>query len=419
MTIGFLLILSILISISVPLIIRYRNRIPSDGTIRITSDDDFYKYSFTGDGTKNNPFIIESRNIKNTENIGILIKDTTKHFIIRNNFLLSNYEYGINIENIADETATIQNNTILRQNIAAIKILNSHSVQIINNTINQYMHKYGDGINLEYCNNTLIRNNYIMGADDAIEITSSDNCTISDNIIEGTGGDGDDAPYRRGIIVYPGNYANISNNNISRIDGAIGIIDSSYSVLNYNIIDSCSVGICISGEENVIKFNKISNCTSSMNSVFFNRSYDRPNYILNNTIRFSKSEAIDIYASQSHIMMYNLFEENFRGITMYDGSYNSTIRFNEFRNSTSFAIGLSLYSSLHKVHHNNFLYNYVSSLSQCADGSYPNSNNTWYDESSLTGNYWSNWNGTGYYYIYGSANAIDFYPLLSPIFLEF
>ena len=134
--ISILLISTVVISISIPLTIRYR--LPSDGTIRITSDNDFLKYNLSGEGTKDNPFIIESRNINSTDNVGILVKDTTKYFIIRNNFLLSNYEYGIYIENIASKTAIKTRSKYIRYAVIRALIADGYPLKDITDKFNAF-----------------------------------------------------------------------------------------------------------------------------------------------------------------------------------------------------------------------------------------------------------------------------------------
>ncbi len=87
------------------------------GAIYINGDLDFGPsgYNFNGSGTAENPFIIEGYNITTTDNIGINIEGTTKHFIVRNCYVYAE-NYGIYIYNATDGTATIENNTCSNHN---------------------------------------------------------------------------------------------------------------------------------------------------------------------------------------------------------------------------------------------------------------------------------------------------------------
>jgi len=75
--------------------------------IYITSDSGFAV--FPGSGTEEDPYLIDGYNITTTST-GISITDTTKHFVIRNCYVETNY-IGIYITDVADGTATVANNT--------------------------------------------------------------------------------------------------------------------------------------------------------------------------------------------------------------------------------------------------------------------------------------------------------------------
>ena len=54
------------------------------GSIEIKSDDDVIKYNFPGDGSEQNPFLIEGLKFKSDEIFDIKIHNTTYSYIIRN-----------------------------------------------------------------------------------------------------------------------------------------------------------------------------------------------------------------------------------------------------------------------------------------------------------------------------------------------
>ncbi|GAJ01466.1 unnamed protein product, partial [marine sediment metagenome] len=80
--------------------------------IEIASDEDFVTYGFQGNGTADNPYIIEGLNITTAHSLGIGISLTSKFFIIRNCHVETG-GFGIGISVVADGTASIVNNTCI------------------------------------------------------------------------------------------------------------------------------------------------------------------------------------------------------------------------------------------------------------------------------------------------------------------
>ena len=99
--------------------------------ISITGDFGFDFYSFPGNGTKTNPYIIENLNITYLHK-GIEIFDTTKHFIIRNCYIETG-DSGIELNDNANGTATLINNTFVN-NIRAMQLFGISGLTVINNT---------------------------------------------------------------------------------------------------------------------------------------------------------------------------------------------------------------------------------------------------------------------------------------------
>ena len=111
-------------------------------TIEISSDLEFdvaHGVS-SGTGTILDPLIIEGWNITTTEGNGIYIHDTSAYFIIRNCWIdaeqegtFLDFNSSIRLENVADGTAKIANNTCLNS-FAGISLFYSSSIYLINNT---------------------------------------------------------------------------------------------------------------------------------------------------------------------------------------------------------------------------------------------------------------------------------------------
>ena len=89
----------------------YPSDIPYPEFISINDDEDFLNYNLTGLGTKEDPYIIENIVLDEEEyNNAIAIRDTTKHFEIRN-CTLRGWWHCIFIDNVSEGTANIYNNT--------------------------------------------------------------------------------------------------------------------------------------------------------------------------------------------------------------------------------------------------------------------------------------------------------------------
>ena len=131
------LVVIIAISVSVPVYFHVKNvkgtKLREFTPIAIWDDSDFVDYEFPGDGSQSNPFRIENYNITTRVTNGIYIFSTTKHFVIRNCLISSTY-IGINIENVAKSTATIENCTVNGQ-FYGISVTNSVNTTIRDNIL--------------------------------------------------------------------------------------------------------------------------------------------------------------------------------------------------------------------------------------------------------------------------------------------
>jgi len=161
-------------------------------------------YNFTGDGSLNDPYVIENYEISSTIGHGVHIKNTNLYFIIRdvtvNDGKLNQY-YGFYLENVTngrleDNTAYNNlygiylknsfNNTLIA-NIASgntngltlnCSYLNNLTANIINNN------RHGFSLEMSY-NNTLIGNEVIDNTYLGVYLSSSCNNTLTENIATG------------------------------------------------------------------------------------------------------------------------------------------------------------------------------------------------------------------------------------------
>ena len=152
---------------------------PHDSIV-ITSDDNFTDYGFYGLGTETNPYIIENYNITTAETNGIFISDTTKYFVIRNCYIDA-LNYGIQIDNVANNIITISKNTFVKNKYYGLFIWKADSFTIANNTFKNN----GDGITMFYAQNSIIANNScINNSNYGIYLSRSGFCNITDNLLQ-------------------------------------------------------------------------------------------------------------------------------------------------------------------------------------------------------------------------------------------
>jgi hypothetical protein len=86
-------------------------------------------------------------------------------------------------------------------------------------------------------------------------------------------------------------------------------------------------------------------------------------------------------------------------------------------NNSIYGLYIDSESDNNTVHHNSFIDNNLGGSSQAFDDG---TNNTWFDESTLEGNYYSDYSGVGNYSIDGNANSSDTYPLTeNPLILSY
>ncbi|MHA1514029.1 MAG: NosD domain-containing protein [Candidatus Heimdallarchaeaceae archaeon] len=97
-------------------------------------------------------------------------------------------------------------------------------------------------------------------------------------------------------------------------------------------------------------------------------------------------------------------------------SNDSLIAYNQIEHHPEYGVKLSIGSCNNIIHHNNLISNNVGTGEpQAYDGGFYN---LWYDETTLEGNHWNDWNGEGNYSILGSADSYDPYPLAKPYSTE-
>jgi parallel beta-helix repeat protein len=146
----------------------------------IISNEDFNTQGFPGEGTQENPYIIEGYNITSSESNLFYFQDTTAYFVIRNNYLNATNEIynGIHLSNV--QHGVIQENYVYRSK-NGIYLNSANDVEIGNNTLqdnlmNGIFIQNSDSINITH--NTILNN-----SGNGILITGAESATIFYNEI--------------------------------------------------------------------------------------------------------------------------------------------------------------------------------------------------------------------------------------------
>lgn len=367
----------ILLSTALPLYLVFRSqedRIPSNPII-IWNNDDFINYGFSGEGSKENPYLIENLEIITEYIYGINIKNTDKYFVIRNCYVDAS-EIGIYLDNIANETAIIIEN-ICTDNEIGIKVSDSDEISITKNECLENDYYAGAGIvvlnsnrcnltqnycysneffgikleNTESCyvyNNTCIANEgYFQGA--GIYVYVSDNTILEHNVCRGNMLDGIhihlsentfvvdnlcEENYVRGLYMRLSYHTVIANNTIlsnlnwgGQISHGMEIEYSSFFNLTGNTIDS--------NRGNGITLRQTSD--SHIHSNIIANQIEYPNSLITPYMIYLGEKGylgygIFVYSSSNLEVTENTWTYNYGGCWLED-VYNANITLNHCQNN--------------------------------------------------------------------------------------
>ncbi|MEM4308139.1 MAG: NosD domain-containing protein [Thermoplasmata archaeon] len=225
---------------------------------------------------------------------------------------------------------------------------------------------------------------------------------------------------RKGIRISGGSNHNIiTNNNVhsNTYTTGISLVNSTNNtVINNSVWDNAQEGIYLyNSSYNTIRNNNVS---ENGNGIYLDR-YSKNNTIINNIVTSNSLSGIVLsaFSANNTITSNNVSGNNEYGIYLNGANYN-IFSYNLFYNNAKYGINITSSCTGNIIHHNNFIRNNgasrgVSGKSQAYDSV---GGNSWYESVSRAGNYWSNWDGTGWgtssaYPIDGGGGESDNYPL--------
>ncbi|MHA1446359.1 MAG: NosD domain-containing protein [Candidatus Heimdallarchaeaceae archaeon] len=206
-----------------------------------------------------------------------------------------------------------------------------------------------------------------------------------------------------GVQVYQSDYVEMNNISCEYTNIGIEIIQSNYLVVNNVTCRYSFAGITAE----LSFYYSISNSSFTNNEFGIQASNARNCTFINNTIA-NNSNGMEFYGGIYNIIQNNTISNTTKyGIYFYGLDF-CLIKFNLIEANQDYGIYLSNYCYGIEIHHNAFIDNKPGVFSQAYDRR-SDTNNKWYDEILLEGNFWNTW-FSGSYDLDGSNNE-DLYPL--------
>jgi len=163
------------------------NKYATHGSIEIKSDDDVFKYNLPGDGSEQNPFLIEGLKFKSDENFDIKIHNTTYSYIVRNCYF-SNKFYCLrlweqNSGSIIVEDNIFKTDSEKKKYSFGMTAQDSSNITIRRNKFLGYSSTSQIVLNIWNCSETLIQENYFKSID--VNLLYGKNIIFNNNEFEG------------------------------------------------------------------------------------------------------------------------------------------------------------------------------------------------------------------------------------------
>ena len=152
--------------------------------------------------------------------------------------------------------------------------------------------------------------------------------------------------------------------------------------------------------------------------------------LLNNGGSGKEDAGITIYSADNNMVANSIIMNNNIGVAIYSTSNNNVITGNYIK--SNYRNGIFVFNSIeNKIYNNNIQNNKIGFYGDSArinsiySNNFIDNNDQAYDDSGMnswddgkTGNYWSNYKGTGAYDILGPAKTRDDHPVTNPLIVK-
>ena len=326
---------------------------------------------------------------------------------LTNNICINNW-HGIYLD--TSSGATLTNNTFFNSGLS-IEEENMEdylSYTLENNWVNDKLLGFFSNLNkvtfsepiygqliLINCNKMVISNQELSNTTIGLFLKWCETATISNNICNNNSGNG----------IYLGNCSDATlTDNTCSYKGSKGIylVTSLGATLTDNTCTKSRDGICLSSSSGATLTNNI--CNDNYNDGISLSSSDCT--LTDNTCNDNGYCGIRMSSSSNNILTQNTCKNNRWGIRL--GGSDCLLTYNLLQENEEHGIVILSSSYRNTIHRNSFIDNNPGGSSQAYD---EGENNTWYDVKRKKGNFWSDWDQSGSYFIDGRADSIDPYPL--------
>ncbi|MFX1511613.1 MAG: NosD domain-containing protein [Promethearchaeota archaeon] len=287
--------------------------------ISVHNDSDLAAVAASGNGTAEDPYILEGWNITgfniiNDLFIGIYIHNTTKFFSIRHCWIEIgiSYSYGIHIGNVMRNTVTITNTTC-HDNGYGIYLENAAASTIMNNSCIQ---NWKNGITLSNSEHSVVKKNTCyQNKDSGVNLGYSENSSIMNNDCNEN--------YAHGIFLFFSANSRIVNNVCNQnSQWGMYLAGSNNLTVIYNLCTQNGwTGIYQGSGDAWIQNNT---CFQNRHGIFF--WYSENSTAVYNTCTKNRNSGIYIARSEGVMVTNNTCNENTRvGITLEESRYITVV----------------------------------------------------------------------------------------------
>jgi len=314
------------------------------------------------------------------QNIGVTDEGSNPGLVVTNNVFNQSNRWGLYLSYYPSE-GTIANNKFVNSGIFFFTAgaYSLDKLNIYNNTVNGLPLGW-----ITYENNIILTENYGQ-----LFLISCSEIIVENQVISNCSA---------GIILVDCYDIIIRNNTLIGCFEAIKLCYSKNIDIYNNSCFHSDIGIsCVNSLQNVMIYSN--NC--SFNWFGISLESEVIGTVIENNLCMYNTEGIIIHETKNTIIINNTLKFNIRGIHL-EYSSNCDITYNRLalNNNGIYAI----YSSNNLIFNNKFIDNYLQAYEY-------GGNNLWCNLEANTGNYWSDYSGSGSYKISGSAEAEDYCPL--------